>query len=242
MSWLIVLLVVIAVIAVGALVYMQWRSAELKRRFGPEYDRAVETQGGRRQAEAGLRDILRRRHELDVQPLPAPVQDRFEQRWREVQLRFVDEPGDSVREADALVAEVLRERGYPADREERMAMLSADHPEVVASYRTAQGAGADAGVEPLRVAFVHYREVFERLVESPVPSPQVAPANVDDVRGRDRDRDWDRDDLADRDDGEDGEERPSPWASAYGTVVGAARRIDPAGRISRRRERDGADT
>jgi hypothetical protein len=243
MSWLIVILVVIAVIAVGALVYEQGRSAALKRRFGPEYDRAVETQGGRRPAEAGLRDILRRRHTLDIKPLPAPTRMRYEQQWREIQLRFVDEPAETVRQGGALVAEVLRERGYPIDPEERVAMLSADHPELLANYRTAQGAQPTAGVEPLRQAFVHYRDVFERLVESPVTSPEAARTNVDasdSVRpvrpvrpggsvgpgGLDRDED----------------ERPSRFASAYGTVLRAAKRVDPAGRriALRRRDRESA--
>jgi hypothetical protein len=223
MSWLIVVLVVIAVVAIGALVYEQGRSAALKRRFGPEYERAVATQGGRRPAEAGLRDILRRRHTLDIKPLPAPVRMRYEQQWREVQLGFVDEPAETVRRAGALVAEVLRERGYPADPEERVAMLSADHPELLANYRTAQGAHPGAGVEPLRQAFVHYRDVFERLVESPVTSLEPARTKVDvsvakpDGAGSDREQD-----------GEDGE-RPSRFSSAYGTVLRAAQRVDPAG-------------
>ena len=219
MSWLIVVLVVIAVVAVGALVYEQGRSAALKRRFGPEYERAVETQGGRRQAEAGLRDVLRRRRELDVRPLPASVRARYEERWRETQLRFVDEPAGAVRQAEALVADVLRERGYPADTEERTAMLSADHPDLVAHYRTAGGAHAGAGVEPLRQAFIHYRDVFERLTEAqPIPLARST---------------------------EDGGRR---WrfSNAYGTVLDTARRIDPAGRVTIRppwrRNRDGRET
>jgi hypothetical protein len=239
MSWLIVVLVVIAVIAVGALVYEQGRSAALKRRFGPEYERAVATQGGRRQAESGLRDILRRRHTLDIKPLSAPVRMRYEQQWREVQLRFVDEPADAVRRAGALVAEVLRERGYPADPEERVAMLSADHPELLANYRTAQGAHPTAGVEPLRQAFVHYRDVFDRLVESPVGSLEPARTSVE----RTSVNVHDGNDGTGFDDGdrEPPEQRPSRFSNAYGTVLDAARRVDPAGgrfAIRRRGDRD----
>jgi hypothetical protein len=216
MSWLIVLLIVVAVVAIGALAYDQGRTAALKRRFGPEYDRAVATGGGRRQAEAGLRDIVRRRGELDLRPLPGAVRSRFEQRWREAQLRFVDQPSESVGQAGALVAELLRERGYPADPEERIAMLSADHPDLVANYRTAQGADAGAGVEPLRQAFVHYRDVFERMVEAEAPAIPLGPVT-----------------------GDDEDERPSPLASAYGTVLRAARRVDPAGGRFSLRRREG---
>jgi hypothetical protein len=231
MSWLIVVLVVIAVVAVGMLIYEQGRSAALKRRFGSEYERAVATQGGRRPAEAGLRDILRRRHTLDIKPLPAPMRTRYEQQWREIQLRFVDEPAVTVRQAGALVAEVLRERGYPADPEERVAMLSADHPELLANYRTAQGAHPAAGVEPLRQAFVHYRDVFERLVESPVTS--LEPVRTAGDTGR-------RVHVHVDDSDGDEDERPSRFASAYGTVIRAARRVDPAGgRLAiRRRDRE----
>jgi hypothetical protein len=238
MSWLIVFLVLIAVIAVGALVYEQVRSSGLKRRFGPEYERAVATQGARRPAEAGLRDILRRRHTLDIKPLPAPQRMRYEQQWREIQLRFVDEPADVVRQAGALVAEVMRERGYPADPEERVAMLSADHPELLANYRTAQGAQPAAGLEPLRQAFVHYRDVFERLVESPVTSLEPARAGRTATARDDSDGDGHvGDGHGDRDDG-DG--RPSRFSSAYGTVMRAARAADPAGRRIALRRRDRA--
>ena len=187
------------------------------------------TQGGRRQGEAGLRDILRRRHTLEIKPLAAPVRVRYEQQWREIQLRFVDEPADAVRRAGALVAEVLRERGYPADPEERVAMLSADHPELLANYRTAQGAHSAAGVEPLRQAFVHYRDVFERLIESPVTSLEPARTNVDLNE---------RDGSERSDGGRDGDERPSRFSSAYGTVLRAAERVDPAGRRIAIRRRD----
>ena len=106
-------------------------------------------------------------------------------------------------------------------------MLSADHPELLANYRTAQGAHSAAGVEPLRQAFVHYRDVFERLVESPVTSLEPARAGE---RADDRDRDGVDDDHED--------ERPSRFSNAYGTVMRAAKAADPAGRRIARRRRD----
>lgn len=192
MTWLIVLVAVAAVVALVALAYTQGRTAALRRRFGPEYDRAVERHGGRRGAEADLREVARRRADLDIRELPAPVRRRYQVRWRDVQMRFVDEPATAVRLADGLVADVMRERGYPTDDdEERAAMLAADHPELVAEYRAARdvdgggGPSAAAGTETLREAFVHFRAVFDELLRDPVDEPVVV---VDDERAADVDR------------------------------------------------------
>lgn len=86
------------------------------------------------------------------------------------QAGFVDSPSKSVSEADRLVTEVMRERGYPIDDfEQRAADISVDHPKVVEHYRAAhilhlaQEKG-EIGTEAQREAIVHYRALFEQLV------------------------------------------------------------------------------
>ncbi len=86
------------------------------------------------------------------------------------QAGFVDNPAKSVSEADRLVTEVMRERGYPVDDfEQRAADISVDHPKVVEHYRAAhilhlaQEQG-EIGTEAQREAIVHYRALFEQLV------------------------------------------------------------------------------
>jgi hypothetical protein len=66
----------------------------------------------------------------------------------------------------------MRERGYPIDDfDQRAADLSVDHPDVVEHYRSAhvlhlaQERG-DIGTEAQREAFVHYRALFEKLLEN----------------------------------------------------------------------------
>jgi hypothetical protein len=87
-----------------------------------------------------------------------------------VQEGFVDEPGDSVDQADALVVRVMRERGYPVDDfETRTDMAAVDHPDVVEHYRAAHkirtaNRTGDADTEALRVAVVHYRWLFDALL------------------------------------------------------------------------------
>jgi len=66
--------VVIAIVAVAAIALVvgarKRRTAMLQDRFGPEYDRAVESRDGRRAAEADLRAREKQRAQFDVKPLP----------------------------------------------------------------------------------------------------------------------------------------------------------------------------
>jgi hypothetical protein len=92
-------------------------------------------------------------------------------RWRTVQIAFVDNPSNAVGDADRLVTEVMRERGYPVeDFDQRAADISVDHPTVVENYRAAHTIhlsqhNGDVGIEQQRQAFVHYRALFERLLD-----------------------------------------------------------------------------
>jgi hypothetical protein len=173
-TWLWVVIAVVVVL-VAIAVWAAWkrqRTARLHERFGPEYDRVIAERGGRREAEAELSEREKRRGELEIRPLAPDERDRYAEEWRLVQARFVDEPVGAVEDADRLVMEVMRERGYPMDDfEQRAADISVDHPEVVENYRAghsiylAHGRG-DASTEDLRQAMVHYRSLFEDLLES----------------------------------------------------------------------------
>ena len=147
------------------------RRARLQDRFGPEYERTVSDADNKREAEAELRERMRRREELDIRPLPEPARARYSDRWSVVQERFVDAPVAAVEEADHLVTEVMRERGYPVDDfDQRAADVSVDHPDVVEHYRAGRQVAersrtGDADTEELREAFVHYRALFEALLD-----------------------------------------------------------------------------
>ena len=94
--------------------------------------------------------------------------------WQAVQSRFVDSPKGAVAEADDLVSCVMKARGYPlTDFDQRAADISVDHPRVVENYRSAHEialrVGKDAATtEDLRTAMIHYRSLFEELVQVPV--------------------------------------------------------------------------
>lgn len=179
-GWIfIIIAVVVLLIVIGLVVARQRRESatELRERFGPEYDRTVEERGSEKQARQHLSDVRERREELDIRPLEPAARDRYQQRWDVVQTEFVDRPGPAVDQADAIVTDVMRERGYPVDDfDTRADMMSADHPHVVEDYRQATDArrryhdsGADASTEELRRAMVHYRSLFERLLGDRTP-------------------------------------------------------------------------
>ncbi len=170
--------VVILVIAALAWMYLRKRrndTANLKQKFGPEYDRAVLAHGSERKAEAKLADREKRVEKLNLRDLDPTEHTRFSQRWEAVQSRFVDSPKGAVAEADDLVSSLMKTRGYPvADFDQRAADISVDHPRVVENYRSAHEIALRVGkdvatTEDLRTAMIHYRSLFEELVQAPPP-------------------------------------------------------------------------
>jgi hypothetical protein len=133
--------VVVLIIAVLAWLYVRKRrstTADLRQKFGPEYDRAVLAHGSERKAEAKLADRERRVEKLNLRDLDPMEHERFTKRWESVQSRFVDSPKGAVTEADDLVSSLMKTRGYPvSDFDQRAADISVDHPRVVENYRSA---------------------------------------------------------------------------------------------------------
>jgi hypothetical protein len=163
-------LIALAVAAVAWLVVQKQKSTKLRRRFGPEYDRAIKEYGGRTKAEAELSKREQRVAGLNIIPITAAEAARFSNAWSSLQSRFVDDPKGVVPEADLLVRELMIKRGYPmGDFELRAADISVDHPSVVKNYRAAQiialrNARREADTEELRTAVVHYRTLFDELL------------------------------------------------------------------------------
>jgi hypothetical protein len=169
----------VLIIAVLALLYVRKRkskstTAELRKKFGPEYDHAVLVHGAGRKAESKLEDREKRVEKLNIRDLDPMEHERFSKRWEAVQSRFVDSPKGAVTEADDLVSSAMKARGYPvSDFEQRAADISVDHPRVVENYRSAHEialrVGKDAATtEDLRTAMIHYHSLFEELVQAPV--------------------------------------------------------------------------
>jgi hypothetical protein len=171
-EWIVLAIVVLTIIVLLVMAMRRRNRVSLQQRFGPEYDREVAARGNERDAARHLRDVADRRDQLDIRRLEPAARDRYTQRWKAVQTEFVDKPGHALDEADRLVTDVMRDRGYPVDDfGERAELVAADHPQIVKNYRAAHAARQDhrghpgaVDTEGLRQAFVHYRALFEELV------------------------------------------------------------------------------
>lgn len=179
---LIIALIVIVAVVVAAAAVLTLRArgprhgASLKRRFGPEYDRALTRHDGdAKAAERELAERVERHGDLRERPLEPGERERYEARWTAAQERFVDAPRDAVAEADRLIAELAGARGFPADGhyEDQLAALSVHHAHHVEGYRRvhrvaqARANGArdgGAGTEEMREAMVEARALFDELV------------------------------------------------------------------------------
>ncbi|HEY3577289.1 MAG TPA: hypothetical protein VGK68_04735 [Gaiellaceae bacterium] len=176
-AWIVIGVGVVVLVALAWFAMDRRRSRHLQEKFGPEYGRTVSERGDRRAAESELREREEVRDRLEITPLSERQRERYAGEWQQVQSDFVDNPSAAVAEADRLVAEVMRERGYPVDDfEQQAAVVSVDHPEVVANYRQGHAIyesfdRGDASTEDLRQAMQHYRALFDDLLESPAEEP-----------------------------------------------------------------------
>ncbi|MGY0067001.1 hypothetical protein ACWZEH_09235 [Streptomyces sp. QTS137] len=178
---IIALIVIVAVVVVAAAVLIlrargPRHGANLKRRFGPEYDRAVARHDG--DAEAAERELAQRvqlHGDLRTRPLEPAERERYEAGWTAAQEQFVESPREAVAEADRLLADLAAARGFPGggQYEEQLAALSVHHAHHVDGYRRvhrvaqARVNGAHeggAGTEEMREAMVEARALFDDLV------------------------------------------------------------------------------
>jgi len=177
MSTLNVILIIVAIVAVA---FAAWallqreKTRKLKNKFGPEYDRVLEQEKSSRSAEAVLDERQKRVEKYNIRPLTREECDIYAAKWRAIQEHFVDDPRDAVAQADSVVTDAMRVRGYPmSDFEQRAADLSVDHPTAVEDYRAAHAiamrdAQGSASTEDLRKAMQHYRSLFEHVLDTHV--------------------------------------------------------------------------
>jgi hypothetical protein len=187
------IVIVAAVVVVAAVLTLRARGPhggrDLKRRFGPEYDRTLARHDGdAKAAERELTERVERHGSLREQPLESGRREQFEARWTAAQEHFVDAPREAVTEADRLLSELAAVRGFPdgGQYEEQLAALSVHHADHVHGYRHVHrvarvGAGGQDGdradTEEMREAMVEARALFEDLT-SPPRRTEKAPASA----------------------------------------------------------------
>ncbi|MFG6196494.1 hypothetical protein [Nonomuraea sp. JJY05] len=196
MIWLAVAVAVVLALAVGY-VLLRRRRQGLRRRFGPGHEHALNEREDRGEAEQELRAREKRFATLDITPLTPASRQTYARQWATLQERFVDAPGPAVTAADELVSTVMAERGYPTeDFRQQLADLSVVHGRTLYPYRQAHEisrcvAPGEASTEDLRQAMVHYRVLFEELLDDgdehhpqPAAAREKEPAVTDDSQQR----------------------------------------------------------
>jgi hypothetical protein len=167
---LVIVIVIVGILALAAVAWFLMRRRELQRRFGPEYDRAVDEADNRMAAEKELREREGRHAELELRELDPEARERYTEQWQQIQARFVDAPENAVGAADDFVTELIAARGYPTDDyDDRLSHLSVDHARVLSDYREAheineRNQRGEATTEQLRLAVLHYRSLVTELL------------------------------------------------------------------------------
>ena len=136
--------------------------AELRARYGDEFDRAVSEHGNRRAAVADLRAREDERRLLSLRELNAADLDIVRRHMAAAQYRFVDDPREALERVERIMTEVLRAKGYPVahDRRQTARLFSVDHPDHAGSVRAVLGDGAAGDIEDLRIRFVKARKTI----------------------------------------------------------------------------------
>ncbi len=177
MTTVVIIVAVVLVVAAGLFFAFGRKPGGrgLQRRFGPEYDRTVARHDGdAKAAEHELSDRLKRHRSLDERPLSPEARAQYAERWTRIQGGFVDAPEQAVAEADALLAELARDTGFPdgSDFEEQTAALSVHHAEHLNGYRRVHAVQRGAGsTEEMREAMIEARGLFDVLVSNGNGSP-----------------------------------------------------------------------
>ncbi|MGW0785326.1 hypothetical protein [Streptomyces sp. NPDC002913] len=172
--------IIVAVVLVAALAFFLVRGQKtggrgLRRRFGPEYDRTVARHDGdAKAAEHELAERVKLHGALSERPLSPEAHEAYARRWAEVRERFIDSPRDAVAEADALLAQLARDRGFPDGNsfEEQTDALSVHHAEQVDGYRRVHTAvRGQGGTEEMRRALIEARALFDVLLADTPDEP-----------------------------------------------------------------------
>ncbi len=184
-----IIVVVLILLVTGAILapifFRRKRTERLQGKFGSEYDHTVQALGDEKKAHIELEERQKHVMSFDIHPLSAVEGDRYAANWNFVQSKFVDDPGKAIIDADQLIMEIMHLRNYPiSDFEQRAADVSVIYPELVSNYRAARVIAVKneqqmATTEELRQALIHYRSLFDELLETePVIEPDIEPVVV----------------------------------------------------------------
>ena len=168
--WVLVALVLLTVVFVAVVL----ASARATRRRTANGSASKSGSGSASGSTTGSRTDIdlrdqQRRH-IDLRALSDVARNRYVEEWLAIQERSVENPVQSVIDAETLLSQVLVERGYPGgDDEEHLQLVCDDHPGLAESLRAVsvvrhRVGGGLISPEDLREAMMHYRVLFIDLL------------------------------------------------------------------------------
>lgn len=180
-----IVVICIVVICIGAVLlalaaggWARYGRRRLRAPFGAEVGSVAEEYDGPRAVD---RELRRRRNLNDgllLRTISAPDRAAYARSWSRLQHEFPGSPAAALSDAERLVAQLLDARGYPGvDLADQLALLSVEHPGVLAGYRRAQQLSRHARTDPaaattheLRQALASCHAVVTELLADPGPS------------------------------------------------------------------------
>ena len=176
----IVITIIVAVVLIGSAVggWFRYDKRRLRASFGPEYETVAQIHDTPREVDRELRRRKSVHGELDLRPISVEDQKFYATSWEHLQGDFLDDPTLSLISAEQLVTKLLDARGYPgADPDEQIALLSVEHANTLADYRTAQQISRHAQATPAstptedrRQALLSYHAFFNELLARADPA------------------------------------------------------------------------
>lgn len=171
-----VLAVVPAVVIIGAVLtpvlsHLR-RAGFLQDQYVSDYDNTMRTMNDKREARAELNEWLMDIESYDVRPLSPSRRQRYSTDWVAIQSKFANEPGKAIADANRLIIEFMQILAYPvSDFEQQADDTLIGYPALITNYRAARKIAIKneqhlANAEELRQAMMHYRSLFEELLES----------------------------------------------------------------------------
>jgi hypothetical protein len=161
---------IVAVLLVGIAVFFYdegRKQRDLRRRLAFGIGRGHT--GARSAPEQELEALAHNPGSFTVKPLPSVQAARFSAEWRRVQQRFTDDPSAAIADAHSLARDVMEARGYLVEGTE--SKMGVSGPLIIENYRRAHRISrandrGEARTAELRQALVHYRSLFEELLET----------------------------------------------------------------------------
>lgn len=140
------------------------RIESMRDRYGPEFDRQAERL---RSSEAAESALTQRTQQVRPRTLTPSERQRYHEDWERIEGGFLDRPGLAVAEAERLVRDLMRDRGYRTDDDQDAAMdLSIGHRDLAERYRAGSRilASGTTEVRDLREAMLHFRTMVNDLL------------------------------------------------------------------------------